>query len=715
MTDPYLHPGLYGESQESYIAHEGTGDSSYMTQELAELLELNLPNMYEVGLTTKLIDDEVLEPKRPIPVCPPLPGRYTTRVGERLGRDELLPLVDEWLDLSADCPRFLVQGGNRYISHYLAELQIPMQDLKIMSIDKAPFYNQLMTILSAHERNELLDATNFNMVTRSRAIDDSTQCTRADLLRQFADETLPSPFHSPTRDEDLEIEFDTAIQHISDGSLHVPNLDVIQKILQGTKLAQSLNTDTELHFLDDLFYRGRTLYSLAAIVMAFGGDPQKIKLTTLCCDIKSRQLTGPYHQVLADNKLYPFENSIRTEQGYWQDVGDMNVFTDMGVYWEFLHNTLGENKTSKTYEAWQAQMKAWQEHFVLDGDDPTISMPLIWLSVYLKAFSIEPNIDKIMDQKGYRIGACAPFAQLIDRFISQEEPVEERLKFKHQVRTTLESIQEAALVNPDGFNELVQTYLKYRHHIDYGGLSSLLGTQDAKNEQLNRSMEHDAMVGLLINKIKSLAINGDRPIVVGINGVDGAGKTELTRALQLALSNSKVPVTAVHLDNFTNPAEIRHSSKDAADNYFNSTFDIVGLREGLLDPIMQGRLPKVEFEHADPTHHQNTIKHNYKVESSPSVVLVEGVFLFRAELVNYFDYRIFLRMPLETMLNRALDRDVPKFGLKALVKYSRKYMPAQKKYLDEINPEMLADIIIDCQDWEHPSVTMRGNIEADEY
>jgi uridine kinase len=83
---------------------------------------------------------------------------------------------------------------------------------------------------------------------------------------------------------------------------------------------------------------------------------------------------------------------------------------------------------------------------------------------------------------------------------------------------------------------------------------------------------------------------------------------------------------------------------------------------------------------------------------SGTVVIFEGVFLFRKELAPYIDYKIQLDIPFEESKRRACGRDTAA----SAAKYDTKYLPAQAKYLAEYPPERTADIIIDNTNWEFP-------------
>ena len=77
-----------------------------------------------------------------------------------------------------------------------------------------------------------------------------------------------------------------------------------------------------------------------------------------------------------------------------------------------------------------------------------------------------------------------------------------------------------------------------------------------------------------------------------------------------------------------------------------------------------------------------------------TIVIFEGVFLFRPELSPYIDFKVFLDVPFDESKRRAEERDVPIYGKEVLEKYDSKYLTAQRKYLNEFPPERTADIVI---------------------
>jgi uridine kinase len=189
----------------------------------------------------------------------------------------------------------------------------------------------------------------------------------------------------------------------------------------------------------------------------------------------------------------------------------------------------------------------------------------------------------------------------------------------------------------------------------------------------------------------------NKPFVVGITGIDGSGKTRFAEALEGFLIERGLKTQAIHLDDFHHPKEIRYAGKDPADNYFNRSFNIGLIIEKLLQPLRRKRAFSTRMTAFDyvTDRYENEREFTFGPET---VVIFEGVFLFRKELAPYLDYKIHLDITFEESKRRAKERDPEA----ALEKYDEKYLPAQAKYLKEYPPDKTADMVIDNSDWQYP-------------
>lgn len=191
----------------------------------------------------------------------------------------------------------------------------------------------------------------------------------------------------------------------------------------------------------------------------------------------------------------------------------------------------------------------------------------------------------------------------------------------------------------------------------------------------------------------------DKAFVIGVTGIDRAGKTSFTAALENYFKEKDIPTQVIHIDDFHHPKAIRHAGNDPCYNYYHQHFDINTIIKKLLQPIQKKKTLSIKLTTLDWQTDRFENERKYQVNSD-TVVIFEGVFLFRKELAPYLDFKVFLDIPFEESKRRAVMID-PSADL---TKYDTKYLPAQQKYLAEYPPSKVADIMIDNANWDYPQV-----------
>ena len=178
------------------------------------------------------------------------------------------------------------------------------------------------------------------------------------------------------------------------------------------------------------------------------------------------------------------------------------------------------------------------------------------------------------------------------------------------------------------------------------------------------------------------AKNADTPFIIGINGIDTSGKSQFAKSFKSYLEEKGQKVQIIHIDDFHNPREIRYSGDNELENYFFKSFNIKKLVDGLLNPIKKSRFLQEKLSLLNLQTDKYDIIRNYSIDKD-TLVILEGVFLFREEIEPYLDYKVFIEIPMELCKERALHRDVPLYGEDVLKKYDTKYIPTQKYYLEK--------------------------------
>ena len=194
--------------------------------------------------------------------------------------------------------------------------------------------------------------------------------------------------------------------------------------------------------------------------------------------------------------------------------------------------------------------------------------------------------------------------------------------------------------------------------------------------------------------------------VIGVDGVDGAGKTifarELLQALKIEVASKYMQ--SISIDDFHNVKEVRHrQGRDSPLGFFEDSFDYESLKKLVLNPIRKSNGDSVSI--VPRCHDLNTdlLVTSEKVGLEPSsVVIVEGIFLHRDEIRDYFDFTIFLEVPFTVSVRRLFSRDgsIPDPSHPSL----NRYVEGQRIYFERCSPPIRANLVIDNSDHHLPRV-----------
>lgn len=124
-------------------------------------------------------------------------------------------------------------------------------------------------------------------------------------------------------------------------------------------------------------------------------------------------------------------------------------------------------------------------------------------------------------------------------------------------------------------------------------------------------------------------------------------------------------------------------------------------------PLRSSRSHVVEANIAEETGTQYQ-RRTFKFENV-AVVIVEGIFLFKQDLREYFDLRVWIACSFSTALARALGRSQEGLPPAATIRaYDAIYFPAQRIHMDHDNPRDSADLIVNNAptDWNLDASTI---------
>ncbi|MCK1629748.1 uridine kinase [Bradyrhizobium sp. 162] len=201
-----------------------------------------------------------------------------------------------------------------------------------------------------------------------------------------------------------------------------------------------------------------------------------------------------------------------------------------------------------------------------------------------------------------------------------------------------------------------------------------------------------------------VATSPGRTLRVAVDGVDGAGKTTFADELGSLVVAKGRPLIRASVDGFHNPKAVRYRrGRHSPEGFFEDSYNYSALKRYLLDPLSPGgscRYRRAIFDHVT-----DDIVPSHDLEALPSsILLIDGIFLHRPELLTYWDISVFLRTDFAVSVARCASRDGSSADPAA--PSNRRYVEGQRLYLRSCQPEAKATIVIDYNDLSAPSLVI---------
>ena len=215
-------------------------------------------------------------------------------------------------------------------------------------------------------------------------------------------------------------------------------------------------------------------------------------------------------------------------------------------------------------------------------------------------------------------------------------------------------------------------------------------------------MLRSKLISDLANRILSLRIN--HPVRVGVSGITASGKTTLANELAEELASRKKKVIRTSIDNFHNPRDIRYrKGKESAIGYYEDAHDYESFKKKLLIPL--GPNGNLYYQ----TTSLDLAKDEYvdtelKVATKDMILIVDGTFLFKQDLCDLYDFKIFVNTDFDLARKRGAKREEQAFGSyeEAEEMFIKRYHAASKIYLEQHSPQLNADVVIKNNDLSNP-------------
>lgn len=168
---------------------------------------------------------------------------------------------------------------------------------------------------------------------------------------------------------------------------------------------------------------------------------------------------------------------------------------------------------------------------------------------------------------------------------------------------------------------------------------------------------------------------------------------------RLAAQDSSRPVVTVSIDGFHRTRAERVAAGTGPGGFYNGSYRYDAILRCMVDPLRAGHaiIPAVR----DVTHDQPVIAEPMDV-ADDGLVIVDGIFLHRPELVQVWDASVWVRVPFAISLPRGNSRFPEEHDPDPEARSNRRYVGGQRLYLAEADPECQATWIFDNTALDEP-------------
>lgn len=203
----------------------------------------------------------------------------------------------------------------------------------------------------------------------------------------------------------------------------------------------------------------------------------------------------------------------------------------------------------------------------------------------------------------------------------------------------------------------------------------------------------DELLSRLAEAVASVTIA--HPVRVAIDGPPAAGKTTLADELAVVLRAQGREVIRATIEGFLFPRAQRYRRGEySPEGCYFDTHDYDALNRVLLDPLGPGgdrRIQQAVYDrHADAA-----LSPQVTAATVDAVLVFDGVFLMRPELIDRWDLRIFVSTGFEQTVSRAVIREQAAFSASEVERrWRNRYIPSQQLYFATVRPTEHADIVV---------------------
>jgi uridine kinase len=213
-------------------------------------------------------------------------------------------------------------------------------------------------------------------------------------------------------------------------------------------------------------------------------------------------------------------------------------------------------------------------------------------------------------------------------------------------------------------------------------------------------MQRAQLLSVVVEMI--LRLRSRRILRIAVDGVDGASKTVFADELADAVRPAGLLVIRASVDGFHHPKNIRYRlGRNSPEGFFRDSYDYAALKSVLLDPRSPGGSARYRTATFD-VENDSAVVVEERLADPDAILILDGIFLHRSELRDYWDLSIFLHVPFEISIPRGAGRGFGSADPQS--EQNRRYIDGQKLYFRECDPSAHATVVVDNTDLADPRI-----------
>lgn len=222
--------------------------------------------------------------------------------------------------------------------------------------------------------------------------------------------------------------------------------------------------------------------------------------------------------------------------------------------------------------------------------------------------------------------------------------------------------------------------------------------------RMTTSGERSEVVSRLWHEIQQ--VRPESRILIALDGFDGAGKSHLSAEIaEHAEAAGGRPLVRVSIDGFHHPRSVRREAGDGPHGFYRGSYRYPEFRRCVVEPLRRG---------APITPAIWDVALDAPVSADPltvpprAVVIVDGIFLHRPELIDIWDASVWVEVPFAVSVPRGNARFTGPHDPDPEAASNHRYVQGQRLYLREAVPASRANWIFDNTDLARPLLRMKS-------